>query len=113
LKHENGFEVKLYMMETTGGIGMWFFVEKAVFAMVILRLISGFIEITAALIMLKLNELEKAIMINTSLALVGPVILFATTTVGLLGMVDRISYQRFVWILLGVTFIFIGIVRPE
>ncbi|UOQ92192.1 YqhV family protein [Halobacillus shinanisalinarum] len=88
---------------------MWLFVEKAVLAMVILRLISGFIEITAALLMLKLNELEKAIMINTSLALVGPFILVATTTVGLLGMVDRISYPRLACIVGGVALILIGV----
>ncbi len=59
------------------------FIEKAVLGMVILRLLSGSIEITAALLMLKANEIEKALIINSSLAIVGPLVLIATTFIGL------------------------------
>ncbi|WP_340582420.1 DUF2619 domain-containing protein, partial [Staphylococcus aureus] len=40
-------------------------IEKSVLAMVILRVLSGSIEVSAGLLMLKLNNLEKAFYINT------------------------------------------------
>lgn len=88
---------------------MWALLERAVLAMALLRILSGSIEIFAALLMLKANEIEKALVINSSLALVGPLILIATTTIGLVGMADKISFTKILWILLGVAFILIGV----
>ncbi|PLS09714.1 DUF2619 domain-containing protein [Neobacillus cucumis] len=83
--------------------------EKAVLGMAFLRLLSGSIEIFAAILMLRFNSVEKALMINSSLALVGPIILILTTTIGLVGIVGNISVMKIVWILLGVAFILIGV----
>ncbi|PFN82073.1 hypothetical protein COJ85_28540 [Bacillus sp. AFS076308] len=83
--------------------------EKAVLGMAFLRLLSGSIEIFAAILMLRFNSVEKALMINSSLALVGPIILILTTTIGLVGIVGDISVMKIVWILLGVAFILIGV----
>jgi putative exporter of polyketide antibiotics len=83
--------------------------EKAIIAMASLRLMSGTIEILAALLILKLNEVEKALLVNSGLALVGPIILLTTTAVGLIGMSDRISLWKIVWIFTGVICIFIGV----
>lgn len=88
---------------------MWLLLEKVVVAMAALRLLSGLIEMSAGLVMLKLNDIEKALVVNTSLALVGPIILIATTTIGLLGMVEKLSLGRLAWIVLGVAFILIGV----
>jgi hypothetical protein len=85
---------------------MW---EKAIIGMAALRLLSGSIEILAALLILKVNQVEKALLINSGLALVGPFILLATTTIGLVGMSDRISFWKIVWIFTGVICIFIGV----
>ena len=82
-----------------------------VLGMVVLRLISGSIEILAALIMFKLNQVEKALLVNSALALVGPMILISTTTIGLAGIADKLSWTRFLWILLGVSCLFIGILK--
>ena len=82
---------------------------KVVFGMALLRLISGSIEITAAILMLKFNSVEKALIINSSLALIGPLILVLTTSIGLLGIVEKISIMKMVWIVLGVSCIFIGV----
>jgi hypothetical protein len=79
--------------------------------MVVLRLISGSIEILAALVMFKLNQVEKALLVNSALALVGPLILISTTTIGLAGIADKLSWTRFLWILLGVSCLFIGILK--
>ncbi|WP_180960109.1 YqhV family protein [Neobacillus cucumis] len=88
---------------------MFIILEKAVLGMAFLRLLSGSIEIFAAILMLRFNSVEKALMINSSLALVGPIILILTTTIGLVGIVGNISVMKIVWILLGVAFILIGV----
>jgi putative exporter of polyketide antibiotics len=88
---------------------MFIILEKAVLGMAFLRLLSGSIEIFAAILMLKFNSVEKALMINSSLAMVGPIILILTTTIGLVGMVGDISVMKIVWIFLGVAFILIGV----
>lgn len=88
---------------------MFKLIEKAVLGMASLRLISGSIEIMAAFLMFKFNSVEKAILINSSLALIGPVILILTTTIGLLGIVEKVSLMKIGLIFLGVGFIFWGV----
>jgi putative exporter of polyketide antibiotics len=83
--------------------------EKAVIGMASLRLLSGTLEILAALFIIKVNEVEKAMLINSGLALVGPPVLLLTTTIGLIGMADRISVAKILWIFIGVACIFIGV----
>ncbi|GAA4709915.1 DUF2619 domain-containing protein [Brevibacillus fulvus] len=83
--------------------------EKAIIGMATLRMMSGTIEILAALLILKLNQVEKALLVNSSLAIVGPLVLLTTTTIGLLGMSDRISLAKILWIFAGIACIFIGV----
>ncbi|MER2190703.1 MAG: YqhV family protein [Solibacillus sp.] len=78
------------------------FIERALLFIIILRLISGSIEITAAAFMYKFNDLEKAFYINSLLALVGPVILIVTTAIALLGLADKISMTRIVCLFGGI-----------
>lgn len=66
--------------------------DKYVSWMSALRLLSGSVEIAAALIMLKLNQVDKALAVNSGLALVGPTILILTTAVGLTGMAEQLSW---------------------
>ncbi|QSF47877.1 YqhV family protein [Paenibacillus tianjinensis] len=79
--------------------------------MAVLRLLSGSVEITAALIMLKLNQVDKALAVNSGLALVGPTILILTTAVGLTGMAQELSWGKLGWIGCGVAFLLIGILK--
>lgn len=88
---------------------MFQWIEKAVLGMAFLRVISGIVEITIAMIMIKLNDVQKALMVNSLLALVGPTILLLTTTIGLIGMSDRLSWSKIVLILAGVALILYGI----
>ena len=78
------------------------FIEKALIFIIALRLISGSIEITAAALMFKFNDLEKAFYINTLLALVGPVILIVTTGIALLGLAEKISLTRIICLFCGI-----------
>ncbi|GIQ70694.1 DUF2619 domain-containing protein [Xylanibacillus composti] len=85
--------------------------NKIVMGMVALRLISGTIEIIAALIMARLNQVDKALLVNAGLAFVGPMILLATTTLGLVGLADKLSWNKLAWILLGIGCIFVGVLK--
>ncbi len=85
--------------------------NKIVLSMAMLRMMSGSIELIAALVMLRFNQIEKALLVNTGLALVGPLILITTTTIGLVGIADKLSYGKMMWIFAGVACIFIGIVK--
>jgi hypothetical protein len=88
-----------------------FRMDKSVFGMALLRLLSGSIELTAALVMLKFNDIQKALAVNSMLALVGPFVLVATTTIGLVGIADKLSPTRFVWVAAGVACLLIGILK--
>jgi hypothetical protein len=86
-------------------------INKFVLGMVLLRLLSGSIEILAALLMLKFNQLDKALIINSLLAIVGPITLILTTSLGLFGMAGSISYTRMFYIFAGVGLILFGILK--
>ncbi|WCN38680.1 DUF2619 domain-containing protein [Aneurinibacillus uraniidurans] len=83
--------------------------EKAILGMASLRILSGSLEILAALFILRVNQVEKALLINSGLAFVGPLVLLLTTTIGLLGVAERVSFGKLVWILAGVALILIGV----
>ncbi|WP_042162706.1 YqhV family protein [Paenibacillus gorillae] len=85
--------------------------NKIVLSMASLRITSGMIEICAALIMLRMNQIDKALLVNSSLALVGPLILIATTTIGLVGLSDKLSFGKLAWIAAGIACLFIGILK--
>jgi len=86
-------------------------ISKIVLSMVALRLLSGSIEILAAYFMFRFNQIEKALLINSGLALVGPLILIVTTTIGLIGISDKLSASKLIWILMGVSCLFVGIIK--
>lgn len=88
---------------------MFHYLEKAIIGMALLRLMSGSIEIFAAFLFMKVNDVEKALIINSSLAFIGPLILILTTAVGLVGLADKISFAKIFWICLGVGCILYGV----
>jgi hypothetical protein len=86
-------------------------IDKIVAGMAGVRILSAAIEFTAAMLMLKLNRVEAAFKINSVLALVGPVVLLTVTSLGLIGLVGKVSPAGMFVILAGVALIFIGISR--
>lgn len=90
---------------------MFIIFEKIVLAMATLRILSGSIEIGAALLMLKFNDIEKALLVNSSLVLVGPVILIITTSIGLSGLAGEISLSRIFIIFCGVGLLLFGVLH--
>lgn len=86
-------------------------IDKFVASIAGLRIVSGCLEITAAIIMLVMNEPGRALAINTLLALVGPLILITTTTIGLLGIADRLNWTKIAWIGAGVACLLMGMMK--
>jgi hypothetical protein len=85
--------------------------NKIVLSMASLRLMSGSLEVIAALLMIRFNQIEKALLVNSGLALLGPLVLLSTTTIGLAGIAEKLSYGKMLWVLVGVSCIFIGILK--
>jgi hypothetical protein len=83
--------------------------EKIVLVMAALRIFSGSVELVAAFLMLKFNSIEKALIVNSSLAFVGPTVLILTTAVGLSGIAEDISFFKIFLIFLGIALILYGV----
>jgi hypothetical protein len=86
-------------------------ISKIVLSMALLRVLSGSIELIAALLIYRFNNVEKALLINSSLALVGPIIFISITALGLVGITDKLSFGKLAWVALGVTCLLIGIFK--
>ena len=84
-------------------------IEKALLMIILLRIFSGSVDITAAMLMYKFNDLEKAFYINTLLALVGPCVLIITTGIALFGLSEKISVMRMVCLFAGIILILISL----
>lgn len=87
--------------------------DKTVFFMAALRFISCMIEFTAAMLFLKFNSVEKALKINSVLALIGPAIMTVVMLLGLAGISGRVPTSKFVIIVAGVLLIFWGISKSR
>ncbi|QCR34561.1 DUF2619 domain-containing protein [Lysinibacillus sp. SGAir0095] len=77
--------------------------------MVLIRLLSGSLEVTVAGLMYKTHDLEKALALNSMLALVGPCVLIITTGLGVAGLGDKISFQKMICIFSGVLLILLSL----
>jgi hypothetical protein len=84
-------------------------IDKSILGMSLLRIFSGLVEISAAIVFIKMNDVGKALVLNSTLALLGPCILILTTAVGLIGLAEKISIFRIVVIFIGVGCILYGI----
>lgn len=82
--------------------------HKALIGMVLVRMLSGMIEIGAALLMWKLADLRLAIRVNAALGLVGPTILLSATLIGISGLAGRLSAGRLLLLVCGVGMVLLG-----
>ncbi|MRX73178.1 DUF2619 domain-containing protein [Bacillus lacus] len=86
-------------------------IDSTVMTMAGLRFLSASIELSAAILMLVLNDVKKAVTVNSLLAIVGPLIFIITMTIGIYQIADQLSYTKFIFIGLGVFFILFGIYK--
>ncbi|WP_379669215.1 YqhV family protein [Pueribacillus sp. YX66] len=85
--------------------------EPGLFGMVLLRVISSMIELTAAIAMFYFNDIRKALVINSFLAVVGPLVFISATSIGLISVANTVSFGKLSLIIIGVIFILIGILK--
>jgi hypothetical protein len=85
--------------------------DSTVLNMAGLRLLSASFELTAVVLMLYFNSIQKAIVINGSLALVGPIIFIFTMSLGLIGIAGDLSFGKLALIGAGVGLILIGVLK--
>jgi putative exporter of polyketide antibiotics len=83
--------------------------EKAIVGMALLRFLSGTMEIVVAFLILKINQVDKALVLNSSLSIIGPIIFLSTTAIGLYSIANEVSFTKLIWILLGIIFIIYGV----
>lgn len=79
--------------------------------MVGIRLLSGCLELTGALLMWRLGRLDAAVRVNSVLGLVGPVVLTLTMLIGVAGLATRLPVGKLLWIGAGVMLILVGTTR--
>ncbi|NLM37806.1 MAG: DUF2619 domain-containing protein [Firmicutes bacterium] len=73
-----------------------------------LRIISGVLEISAALLFLRLKKVEIALQLNAALGLVGPIIFILVSGLGLVTVATKVSPFKVALVALGVVFIVLG-----
>lgn len=83
--------------------------DKLVWGMAGLRLLSGSIEMIAALLMLYYGTIERAVTVNAFLAMVGPTVLILVTTIGLIGLADKLDFSKMLVVMCGVALILYGV----
>ncbi|MFW5992362.1 MAG: DUF2619 domain-containing protein [Halanaerobiaceae bacterium] len=76
--------------------------------MVFMRIISGIIELGAALTMYYSNNIRTAVKINALLGMIGPLILMLVTFLGIIELKEELSPVNIVLILTGVSLILIA-----
>lgn len=88
---------------------MWNVQDKLVWGMAGLRLLSGSVEVMAALLMIYYGTLEKAVVVNAFLSLIGPFVLIFVTTLGLVGLADKLDFTKILIVMAGVGLILYGV----
>lgn len=88
---------------------MFFTFDRYVLGMALTRILSATIEFTAALIMLKLNRVDRALEVNAILAGVGPTILIIVTAIGLAGLAGRAPLDKMLLIVIGIGLVLYGV----
>lgn len=87
---------------------MWSDEAKLVAGMALFRLLAGTIEVSAALLMLKLGRIDAAFQINAVLGLIGPCMFILVSALGLIGLAGKISYGKLGLVALGVLLILLA-----
>ena len=83
-------------------------INNILLAMIFIRLLSSFIELTAAFFMFYYKDIEIAIRLNALLGFVGPIVLITVTFLGLTEISSQLSTVKILMICCGVALIILG-----
>jgi hypothetical protein len=81
---------------------------KTLLGMCLLRVLSGCIELSAAMLMWHFGSIPVALRINGVLGVCGPLVLLLATGLGLSSLAGQVPPSRLLLILAGVSLIFLG-----
>ncbi|MGE5550713.1 MAG: DUF2619 domain-containing protein [Bacteroidota bacterium] len=82
--------------------------RSALSSMATLRLLSGLLEIIAALIFLRLGKVEAALRINAFLGLVGPLVFVLVSIFGIVAVAVRLSPLKIILLTAGTLLVLAG-----
>ncbi len=82
--------------------------DSALGSMATVRILSGILEIVAALIFLRLGKVETALRINAFLGLVGPLVFVVVSVLGIVAVAVRLSPPKVILLTLGTLMVLIG-----
>lgn len=77
-------------------------------SMALARFISSFLELTAAILILRFRNVQTALRINAFLGLIGPFIFIGVSFLGIYNLADKLPWKKLILIFLGVILILIG-----
>lgn len=82
--------------------------RKVLSQIAMLRAISGILEISAALVILRLRQVEAALRINAVLGLIGPLVFLAVSALGIVALAVKVSPWKIILLVAGACFILWG-----
>lgn len=80
----------------------------AVGGMAMLRVVSGLIEIAAALIILRVGRVDAALRINSVLGIVGPVVFIAVSALGIITIAVKLTPLKVLLLVAGILMVLLG-----
>jgi hypothetical protein len=83
-------------------------IDKILLEMILLRVLSAFVELSTAFLMFHYKSIENAIKINTLPALVGPLVFIIVSLIGLEGLSSELNLNKLILILSGILLILLG-----
>jgi hypothetical protein len=76
--------------------------------MALIRVVSGLLEIAAAIIFLKMGRVDTALRMNAFLGLVGPIVFILVSVLGIATLAVRLSWFKIAVISFGIILVLIG-----
>ena len=82
--------------------------ERLIWGMRLVRILSACIEVSAALILLRMADPKAMLRLNSVLGLVGPVVFIAVSALGLAASLGRLQPGRVLIVLAGIALVVWG-----
>ena len=82
--------------------------KKVLTQIAMVRAFSGILEISAALVILRLRGIEAALRINALLGLIGPLVFLAVSALGIMALAVKVSLFKIILLVAGACFILWG-----
>lgn len=82
--------------------------DKLIWGIRLVRALSATIEVSAVLLLLRMQDVRPMLRLNSALGLVGPLIFIAVSAMGLAEGLGKIHPQKLLLILAGVVLVVLG-----